>query len=250
MNGKQKIIKLFDENVRGKRPETSSYNQDHDGKSGHWLEVQMGVKANASNAPDLFGYEMKNHTKDKTTWGDWSASYYIFKKDSGYNISKKEFLHIFGKSNTNKDGRYSWSGEPCPKIGKFNNFGQILKIDPDNNILALYYFSKDNRVDKLKIVPHNMQIEALILARWDAAKLEKLVERKFNQSGWFKCLKNKQGIYTKIVFGPPINYSDWLKLVRSQDAFFDSGMNEGTSRNRSDWRSNNSVWERLIDSSY
>jgi len=250
MDKKKEIIKLFDKNVRGKRPETIGYNQEHDGKSGHWLEAQMGVTANASNSPDLYGYEMKNHTRDKTTWGDWSASYYIFKPISGYNINKNEFLHIFGKPNLKKEGRYSWSGEPCPKIGKYNNFGQILKIDSNNNILAIYSFSNDARKNKLLIVPKNMQIEGLVLAKWDAEKLKNFVENKFNQSGWFKCLKNKQGVYTSIVFGAPVNYKTWLNLVRTKDIFLDSGMNEGTSRNRSEWRSSNSVWEKLIESQH
>lgn len=250
MDNKQKIIDLFNKNVRGKSPNTSTYNQGHDGKAGYWLEVQMGIKANASNKPDLYGYEMKNHTSSKTTWGDWSANFYIFKKNSGYGINKTQFLHIFGKSNPEKKGRYSWSGEPFPKIGIHNNFGQILNIDSNNNILALYFFSKDIRNNKQQIVPQHMQIEGLVLARWDADKLKELVENKFNQSGWFKCKKNAQDIYTSIVFGSPINFLTWLKLVKSKDVFLDSGMNEGTSRNRVSWRSNNSVWDKLIISSH
>ena len=88
MDNKQKIIDLFNKNVRGKSSNTTTYNQSHDGKAGYWLEVQMGIKANANNKPDLYGYEMKNHTSSKTTWGDWSANYYIFKKnrDFGYSL--------------------------------------------------------------------------------------------------------------------------------------------------------------------
>jgi len=250
MDNKNEIIKLFDKNVRGKRPNTTSYNQDHDGKSGHWLEGQMGIAANASNSPDLLGYEMKNDTTSKTTFGDWSASNYIFSPSSRYGISRKQFLQIFGQSNPLKGGRYSWSGKPCPKISKFNDFGQILSIDNNDNILALYYYSKDTRSDKSKIVPNELQIEGLELAKWNSSKLKQKVENKFNQSGWFKCLRDRQGIYTTIVFGDPINYSNWLKLVRSGDVFFDSGMYDGNARHYSQWRSLNSFWNKLIVSKH
>ena len=72
------------------------------------------------------------------------------------------------------------------------------------------------------------------------------VENKFNQSGWFKCLQNDQGIYTSIVFGDPISYSNWIKLVRSGDVFLDSGMYDGNARNYSQWRAVNSFWNSLI----
>ena len=247
-NDKQKIIDLFNKNVKGRSPNTSSYNQGHDGKAGHWLEVQMGIKANASNKPDLFGFEMKNDTASKTTFGDWSASKYIFSTQSGYGITRKQFLKIFGQPNPLKEGRQSWSGKPCPKISKFNNFGQILKIDNDNNIMALYYYSKDKRENKSSIVPKLLQIDNLELAKWDASKLKKKVEDKFNQAGWFKCLQNDQGIYVSIVFGDPITYSNWIKLVKSGDVFLDSGMYDGNDRNYSQWRAVNSFWNSLITS--
>ena len=125
---KQKIVKLFNKNVKGKIPDSSASNARHDGKDGHWLEVQMGVAHNASNAPDLFGFEMKNATSSKTTFGDWSASYYIF-KDEKYGIDREQFLMIFGAPNLAKQNRYSWSGKPIPKIDIYNSFGQILKVD-------------------------------------------------------------------------------------------------------------------------
>jgi len=88
---KKKIIDLFFTNVKGKESDVSGANSRHDGKEGHWLEQQMGVAANASNSPDIYGYEMKNTTKSKTTFGDWSANEYIFKGDTA-NISRDEFL--------------------------------------------------------------------------------------------------------------------------------------------------------------
>lgn len=219
----QEIIKRFNENVRGKKTGKTTTNIGHDGKDGHWLEQQMGVKANASNSPDLFGYEMKNDTTSKTTFGDWSANYYIY-KDQNYQISRDDFLTIFGKPNVQKKGRFSWSGEPCPKINTTNSFGQKLIIDNDDNIRAIYDFSKDVRLDKAKIVPLYFQKENLTLAKWDVDSIREKLEDKFNQKGWFKCLKDKQGVYVQIAFEKPICFEEWIKWVRTGDVFFDSGM--------------------------
>ena len=125
---RDKIIKRFMENVYGKTSETSRANQRHDGKKGHWLEKQMGVKPNADNKPDLWGYEMKNDTTSKTTFGDWSPNYWIF-RDSQYDMTREDFLRIFGKANKHKGGRLSWSGEPVPKINGTNSFGVKTVID-------------------------------------------------------------------------------------------------------------------------
>ena len=247
--GKVEIIRRFDENVRGKRADSSMANSRHDGKDGHWLERQMGISANRDNNPDLLGYEMKNQTTSKTTFGDWSANYYIY-KDKSTGISRDDFLTIFGKSNMSKGERYSWSGEPCPKINCFNSFGQILSVDDQNNIVALYYFSEDASVNKSEIVPLRFQLENLVLARWDENSIRQKLERKFNQKGWFKCLKDRDGVYESIVFGNPIDFENWIALVKTGDVFFDSGMYQGNSRNYSQWRANNGFWDSLITSRY
>ncbi len=247
---KKIIIAMFAANVRGKKPDTSTAHKKHAGKEGHWLETQMGVSHNASNSPDLHGFEMKNDTTSKTTFGDWSADYYIFKKDSGYKITRDTFLKIFGKPNKNKKGRYSWSGEPCPKIGSYNSFGQTMIIDRNNNIIALYNFSKDKRRDKMKIVPKVMQKDDLILAKWSVKSMKSKVEKKFNKRGWFKCLKNDDGVYHKIVFGEPITFKNWIKGAKKGLIFFDSGMYQGNARNYSQWRANNKYWEILVTSTY
>lgn len=78
MTAKEQIIELFRKNVKGKSPNVEGKNERHDGRKGHWLEQQFGVTANADNEADLFGYELKNETTSKTTFGDWSANIYIF----------------------------------------------------------------------------------------------------------------------------------------------------------------------------
>jgi hypothetical protein len=245
---KAEIVKRFNENIRGKATGVMTTNSAHDGKDGHWLEQQMGIKANASNTPDLFGYEMKNQTTSKTTFGDWSADYYIY-KDASCGISRDDFLTIFGKPNSEKGGRCSWSGEPCPKINVTNSFGQTLIVDGANNIRAVYSFSKDTRANKKDIIPLLLQKEDLTLAKWNESSIKIKLENKFNQKGWFKCVK-QAGFYTQIAFGNPISFDVWIKWVKTGDVFLDSGMFQGNSRNYSQWRANNTFWDKLITERY
>lgn len=246
---KQKIINLFNKNVRGKIPNTSTSNVNHDGKGGHWLEVQMGVAHNANNSPDLWGFEMKNNTRSKTTFGDWSPKYRIYKKGNEYDMDRSMFLEIFGAPNILKENRYSWSGKPAPKVGVYNSFGQKLIVDKDGNILAMYSFDEDKRSNKSKIVPKNLQQNRLVLARWDTDLMRKRVESKFNKLGWFKCVMSN-GVYTKIVFGDPINFESWIEGVRKGLIFFDSGMYAGNPRPYSQWRADNRYWDSLIREEY
>ncbi|MEI8129982.1 MAG: LlaMI family restriction endonuclease [bacterium] len=246
---KKRIIQLFIDNVKGRTPDTHSSNIRHDGKGGHWLEKQMGIAHNASNTPDIDGFEMKNDTTSKTTFGDWSPNYRIYKKGNDYGLDRTKFLEIFGAPNPAKDNRYSWSGKPVPKINKYNSFGQKLEIDKNNNILAMYSFSKDERLNKSKIVPKLLQKDGLVIARWDCEKMTVRVERKFNKLGWFKCLI-KDGVYTKIVFGDPISFRTWIAGVKKGQIFFDSGMYAGNPRPYAQWRADNKYWDSLITDEY
>lgn len=267
MDNKETIIRIFKENVKGKSSDTSEANVKHDGKEGHWLEKQFGVNHNADNKSDLLGYELKNQTNSKTTFGDWSANYYIFMDSEYFDIflgnTKKDrqsiFLRIFGKPNPLKNGRYSWSGEPSPKIGIFNNFGQKLEITEEQDIVVIYDYNEDKRVDKEEIIPEKLK-KRIIIAKWFGKNspsekrtdksLKSKVEDKFNDNGWFTCKKGPDGKYEEICFGEPINFESWIKLVEKGIVFFDSGMYEGNPRPYSQWRANNSLWESLIVERY
>lgn len=74
----QRIVEIFRKRIRGRKPNVSASNSRHDGKYGHCLETQFTIGHNASNSADLFGYELKNETGSKTTFGDWSANEYIY----------------------------------------------------------------------------------------------------------------------------------------------------------------------------
>jgi len=265
---KEAIIELFRNNVKGKTPDTTNANERHDGREGHWLERQFGVSANAANSADILGYELKNETASKTTFGDWSANRYIHKQGSYVNCftgntspeKQDSFCAIFGKPNTKKNDRCSWSGSPCPTIHGFNASGQKLFIDANKDIIALYSYKEDKRPNKSGIIPKILQQDNLEIARWfgtvsptskqtDKCLKEKL-EDKFNDKGWFTCKKGVDGTYQKICFGAPMNYDNWLKLVQQGIVFFDSGMYQGNNRPYSQWRANNSYWDSLIIETY
>lgn len=271
MTNKKRIIQLFRENVRGRKPDLTGRNLRHDGGNGQWLEAQFGVSANADNHADILGYELKNETTSKTTFGDWSANEYIFKTGkyvgcfSGGTSSARQdsFCRIFGKPNEAKAGRYSWSGSPIPKIGCYNIFGQIMIIDEFKNIVIYYSYSQDKRPNKHYIVPQELQHDEIQLARWygeswpiavkktcrDKTLKEKL-EDKFNDAGWFTCKTGPDGTYQKICFGNPMTFDYWLSLVLNGTVFFDSGMYVGNKRPYSQWRASNSFWDSLIVDCY
>jgi len=245
---RKKIIQIYKERVHGKVPDTSSSDPRHDGKVGHWLEKQMGVKPNADNAPDLYEYEMKTNINSGLTLGSWDPNYWVFRNET-YKISRGGFLKFFGKANLKKGGRMSWSGSPVPKINGTNSFGMRIEVDSSNNIEFVYSFSKDTRSNKSSAVPKNLQVENLIICRWNAdgkKSLREKVERKFNQNGWFKCIQDESGAFSSIVFGNPFTFETFISYFKNGDVYFDCGMYEGNDRNYCQWRTRDSFWDSLI----
>lgn len=266
---KRKLIEIFRERVKGKKPDVSGRNTRHDGREGNWLEEQFGKSPDADNHADFWGFELKNETTSgKTTFGDWSANRYIFKTGSYASLFRNPeigtpqdvFCQVFGKSNPQKNGRYSWSGSPIPHIGRYNDFGQIMQIEPNLDIVIRYSYSKDQRHNKSSIIPLPLQQDNIELARWFGANspssrrsdkcLQEKLEDKFNQNGWFTCKKDAYGRYDRICFGSPMNYHSWLKLVSEGTVFFDSGMYQGNGRPYQQWRANNDFWNSLIVECY
>ena len=158
-NDKQYIIKKFKDNVQGIEICLDGQNMKHNGKEGHWLEKKMGIKPNSKNEPDIYGYEMKK-SASKTTLGDYSACEYIFSRKNKrnsinmmnewtdeINLSRNDFIKIFGNPNPEKNNRYSWSGSCVPTYNMYNTNGQILTINENNDIIIYYCsFSKDKEV--------------------------------------------------------------------------------------------------------
>jgi hypothetical protein len=250
---KEAIIKLFEENVKGKKYINGK--DDHDGGEGQWLEKLMNLAPNSKNAPDIGGYEMKKESK-KISFGDWSGEYLfsakrkslteINKKD--IHVSKEDFCKYFGNKNEEKEDRYSWSGSCVPKYGEWNECGQKLKIDDDKNIISLYSYEKDKR--KNKTTTQFKYSGEICIAIWKNTKMKKHVESKFNQKGFFICKKNKNDEYEQICFGPKIDYDLFIEKIKTKDIFFDSGMYHDSEKpnNRlySQWRASKKFWDDLL----
>lgn len=244
---KQMILNLFMTNVKGQNIDLSEFKGTHDGREGHWLERRMGVVANAKNAPDLHGYEMKK-SSPTISFGDWSATEYLFSKKKEFlpkiNMTRREFMYAFGTPNPAKDNRLSWSGKCFPKMGDYNECGQKLVITDDGSIVAYYSPPHDKRQVKPAfgdgVIP---------IAFWGAAALGLKISRKFGVKGFFVCKKVGE-TYQKICFGKPISKDFFLEQMRNGKIFIDSGMYEGNARNYSQFRASRGFWDSLITEEY
>lgn len=147
-NDKKIIIELFNKKVRGKKFEKDANNK-HCGNEGHWLEMQMSIMPNSKNEPDKLGYEQKKDSA-KITFGDWSASRYIFDKKSEYKLTRDKFLEMFGSPNPKKNNRLSWSGKVFPKYGlKYNYAGQRIRFLENDDLIIEYSYLNDTREEKI-----------------------------------------------------------------------------------------------------
>jgi hypothetical protein len=250
---KQEILHTFNKKVKGRVPDLSGYNKNHDGAEGDWLTIAMGLTVNGKNEPDFKGFEMKKDSK-KTTFGDWQPDYSLYKKPSkglDAELSRTDFLKIFGQKSKDQSGRklgrYSWSGKVFPTVKGVNTFGQVIKIDSKGHVKVLYSFSKDSRSNKKKIVPVDLRIENLVLAEWTAENLKKRLEKKFNNLGWFKCLTDSDGRYEKVQFGKPINFDSFITMARSGEVFCDCGMYSTNPRPYMTWRAAKNIWDSLAE---
>ena len=237
------LVNIFRTKIRGRPLPTMT----HDGSIGHWIESQFGVAANADASADWQGYELKTGTS-KTTFGDWSADWYLWQiPDSGIS-SRDEFLQIFGtQSRPDRPGRYSWSGSVFPTVHGYNMYGQVMAVDRNLDVVIYYDFSRDQRPNKSSIVPRHLQ-QTIELARWYRETLEARVVNKFGQRGWAK-FEASGGVINSMLVGPPMNYSQWIQGVRAGHIFLDSGMYydpiNPNNRPYSNWRAVNGYWESL-----
>lgn len=235
---KQNIIEIFNKNVRYRKINLDDVSSTHDGKKGHWLEKQMGIKHNAKNEPDINGYEMK--TGDKViTFIDKAPSYmYLNEKilDKRNKRLKEEFWNKYGSKKLDKPTIGGWS------IKKFNKCGQIIKVDDHKNIIVKYNYEEDTRDDKdrfglTKTEPH-------VIMKWEKKDLENAIERKFNQKGFFKCIE-ENGKFTKICFGKKINFKFWIDEFEKGNIYHD-GYSRVDGRGRHVFRAKKMFWDTLL----
>ena len=239
------IIHQFKTNVKGKKFIKSG--RKNDGEEGHWLEQLMGIIRNNNNAPDKLGYEQKKQSK-KTTFGDWSASNYLYKN---IDITRDEFIKTVGSPNPKKNNRYSWSGKVFPTYGQnYNYAGQRIIFLDNGDLVIQYLHSKDTREEKTSFIEEFKSNDQITLAIWKKQKLEKCVNDKFNVKGFYICKKNKDDIYEKICFGKTIDFIFLKNGLEQGNIFLDSGMYQGNARQYSSFRANENVWNKLITEEY
>ncbi len=248
---KSLIERTFNENVKGLVPDLKNFNSGHDGAEGDWLTKKMGLTVNGKNEPDFHGFEMKKDSP-KTTFGDWAPDTALYKSASRGtppDLERSLFLKVFGTPKSSneprKDGRHSWSGEVFPTVKGVNKYGQKLIVSKAGDVNAVYSFHDDQRQNKQHLVPKKFHQNELILAHWSAEKLRLRLERKFNQLGWFKCLKDSTGKYSSIQFGKPINFDSFIEMVRKGEVFCDCGMYDGNMRPYMTWRASAKIWDLL-----
>lgn len=248
---KTEIRVRFYENVNGQFPCLDGYNKQHDGAEGDWLTKAMGLTVNGRNEPDFKGFEMKKDSA-KTTFGDWSPDeglFVVVPPARKPEMDRTQFLIAFGVPRIADDGvtvkRHSWSGTVFPKVGGVNGYGQVITVDEGNNVLAEYNYDVDERRNKQALVPTRYHKGIVTLAKWSASRLKQRLEKKFNQFGWFKCLKDSSGKYCGIQFGKPVDFMTFIALVRTGDVFCDCGMYSTNFRPYMTWRASKKIWERL-----
>jgi len=114
-----------------------------------------------------------------------------------------------------------------------------------------YSYSQDKR-DTRENLPEYLKTSGKILyAIWLSSKLKCQINRKFNNKGFFICKKDKKGEYTKIVFGRPFDFDEFIKNIKDNKIIFDSGMYDGNTRNYSHFRApSNGFWNSLIVEEY
>ena len=88
-----------------------------------------------------------------------------------------------------------------------------------------------------------------MIAIWKEEKMKKNINNKFNKNGFF-ILKKHENKYTKICFGNPFNFECFIKNIKNNLIFFDSGMYDGNTRNYSHFRSYAKFWFSLITEEY
>jgi hypothetical protein len=246
IEGKKEIIKRFNKNVKGKEIDTTFKNQKHCGKEGHCLEEAMGIKPNGKNEPDIFGYEMKSDTKvGVTTFIDKQPDEFYFKgkmfKLLG-NKNKKNYLWTnFYRQNTRKLGEKRIGGW---NINKWDIDGQMLRVCEDNSIIVEYNYKQDKRSYKDDCLDDFYKDgNNHIILKWLKETLEKFINRKFNQNGFFICKKDK------ICFGKPITFDMWIQGVKNNIIYYD-GYSLLDGRWRGCFRAKNNYWNSLIFEEY
>jgi len=109
--------------------------------------------------------------------------------------------------------------------------------------------SKDTRIYKTDF-PDFLKNENILIVIWKSNKKSKHINDKFNWKGFF-ILKKNGNYYSKICFGKPFSYKDFINGIKNNEIIFDSGMHMTNPRPYSTWRSSNQkFWYNHIIEEY
>jgi len=231
-----KILDQFNKNVKGKKLNTSGYNDKHHGKEGHELEKLMEIKHNSYNSPDIYNFELKKDAP-VITFGDYTPDIDC----NGNKITDKwwtdddkkiEFMKKYGGFNKEKN-RWSWTGR-CD-IKKYNKHGQKLIIDKKGTFV---YYKKE--YDKIKRDSDNI-LEGKLFG-WSHKLLKEKIEKKFHGNGSVICFKNKNKEFADIKFYEPISYDIFLEGIKNGEIYLDPGPYIGNSRAYMSFRARSKTW--------
>uniref|UniRef100_A0A6C0J6J1 Uncharacterized protein n=1 Tax=viral metagenome TaxID=1070528 RepID=A0A6C0J6J1_9ZZZZ len=236
---KNTIINKFNKDLKGKIFTKDKTTKDCD--EGHFVEKNLGVKANNNNSPDLLGFECKKHSNaitfvDKQT----DTKYYEGKK---INTRDKETKTKFWKTFTRNTDELIIGGW---NLDEFDSNGQCLKVDQNDNINIIYNYNEDRRFNKNTLVSKYYQdMNNHIIGTWKSETLKKTIEDKFNQNGFFICKKDINGAYESIHFGKPINFTTWIKSFKEKKIYYD-GYSKLNGRWRGVFRAYKSWWDTML----
>lgn len=240
---KQKIIDNFMTNVKNVEICLEGQNKSHCGKEGHWLEKKMGLKPNAKNEPDLLGYEMKTGESATTFVDKVPNTMFIGNTPMPKRKNtqeKRRFWELYAsKKESDEPTIGGWSSH------RYNHSGQKLYVDEQNNINIIYDYSHDKRPNKESL---GLNKEPHIIMQWNADTLQNTIENKFNQKGFFKCVKQGNR-FVKIRFGGPITYDFWIDNVKKGLIYHD-GYSKVNGRGRHVFRAANKFWNDMITEEY
>lgn len=244
MTSMKNIINIFDTKIKGTMP--STVNSDHDGCGGHYLEKMMDISHNASNSPDIGGFEMKKGSLGKISFGDWtpdldndSNNMTNDKKWWTNDIKKEPFMKKYGKYNKDKK-RWSWSMPIYYE--EYNNNGQKFTCDMNNNILVVYNKTKDKNLNDREQNDITQENTDIIIFGWSSKIIKQRVENKFGKNGYFICRQNKKKVFNDINFYEPILFNEFLKGIKDKLIYLDPGTKMGDNRPYMSWRANIKWW--------
>ena len=284
---RQKIIENFNKNIFGKYPLESELKASHEGKLGHWLEINLGGEVDSDGNADLEGFECKTH-KYKMSWGDWGAPYRIF-CDRSYKLFNKDrtfenmwiLIKALGVSRDlpEKGIFYSMSGKDVPAyIDDKTEIGFSLNED-QGDISYIYNFSADQRKSKYDTVPIELQKDNLLIFKWygsdksfndfkenvinnklpievklsgyqASVSLEERIRRKFGVYGTVIGLNDESRGFYGLKFLKRISFEDWLYFFKNKNVLYDTALTTRNKRPYNQWRSSKKFMETLVDEIY